>query len=427
MVPAALAAGPGSPERARYLFRQGRGRGRRRSRPNNWESVFGGPAWTRVARRRVVPPPLRHHPARPRLAQPRGGGDVRGRAALLARPRRRRLPGRRRARPVQGGEPARPASASAGQTRRRPSDRRARAWSSAPQRDEPMWDQPEVHDVYRAWRRILDGVRRRPDGRRRGLDPDARSRWRATCAPTSSSQAFNFAWLLAPWSARGLRRRASAGRSTRSAPVGAAPTWVLSNHDVVRHATRYGGGAVGLARARAATLTMLALPGSAYLYQGEELGLEEVDVPPEHAAGPGLVPHRRAGRDGCRVPMPWRGTRPPYGFGPAGRAALAADARRLGRPHRRRAAARTRRRRGRSTARRCGPGAGSHDAGDDVEMSARGPRCSSSAADRSRSSATADTGRSGCRPARSWSPAARSTAACSRRTPRSGCAPESAW
>ena len=93
---------PGSPERARYLFRPGKGRGGAQP-PNNWQSVFGGPAWTRGSPDgRVVPPPLRHLPARPRLAQPRGAGDVRGRAALLARPRRRRLPGRRRARPVQG-------------------------------------------------------------------------------------------------------------------------------------------------------------------------------------------------------------------------------------------------------------------------------------------------------------------------------------
>ena len=99
--------------------------------------------------------------------------------------------------------------------------------------------------------------------------------------------------------------------------VGGAPTWVLSNHDVVRHVTRYGGGERGLARARAATLTMLALPGSAYLYQGEELGLEEVDVPPEDRQDPAWFRTGVAGRDGARVPIPWRGTRSPFGFGPA--------------------------------------------------------------------------------------------------------------
>jgi alpha-glucosidase len=98
--------------------------------------------------------------------------------------------------------------------------------------------------------------------------------------------------------------------------VDATATWVLSNHDVVRHVTRYGGGAQGLARGKAAVLTMLALPGGSYIYQGEELGLEQVDVPHEHRQDPSY--HRGAdeGRDGCRVPMPWSGTDAPFGFGP---------------------------------------------------------------------------------------------------------------
>jgi len=98
--------------------------------------------------------------------------------------------------------------------------------------------------------------------------------------------------------------------------VGGSPTWVLSNHDVVRHVTRYGGGEVGLARAKAATLTMLALPGSAYLYQGEELGLPEVDVADEDRQDPFFFRTGEGGRDGCRVPIPWSGTTAPYGFGP---------------------------------------------------------------------------------------------------------------
>jgi alpha-glucosidase len=80
--------------------------------------------------------------------------------------------------------------------------------------------------------------------------------------------------------------------------------------------TQYGGGDVGLARARAATLTMLALPGSAYLYQGEELGLPEVDVAPEFRQDPLFLRTGEVGRDGCRVPIPWSGTAAPYGFGP---------------------------------------------------------------------------------------------------------------
>ena len=129
-------------------------------------------------------------------------------------------------------------------------------------------------------------------------------------------QAFNFHWLVAPWSAARFREVIT----TTLHAVGlveASPTWVLSNHDVVRHTTRYGGGAVGLARARAAVLAMMALPGSAYLYQGEELGLEQVELEHEHRQDPAY--HRggdEEGRDGCRVPIPWYGDRPPFGFGP---------------------------------------------------------------------------------------------------------------
>jgi alpha-glucosidase len=135
-------------------------------------------------------------------------------------------------------------------------------------------------------------------------------------------QSFNFDWLLAPWSAKAFARVVT-GTFAALSEVHAQPTWVLSNHDVVRHTTRYGGGATGLARARAATLTMLALPGSAYLYQGEELGLEQVDVAPEHRQDPAWIRQQDVagagvGRDGCRVPIPWAGDRPPYAFGPGG-------------------------------------------------------------------------------------------------------------
>ena len=145
--------------------------------------------------------------------------------------------------------------------------------------------------------------------------PPHRRRWLPTCGPTSCSQAFNFAWLLAEWSATAFADVIT-GTLAAVEPVGASPTWVLSNHDVVRHPTRYGGGERGLARARAAALTMLALPGSAYLYQGEELGLEQVEVAPEFRQDPSWFRTGDAGRDGCRVPIPWGGAEPPFGFGP---------------------------------------------------------------------------------------------------------------
>ncbi len=319
----ALAAGPGSHERARYLFRNGRGRGGGRP-PNNWESVFGGPAWTRVPDPSTAP----HHggewylhlfdasqpdldwrnPEVPAMFEDvlrfwldRGVDGFRvdvahGLFKVRSLRDQRDVPRR------EGND--------------LPGDPGDRAMVERTVRDEPMWDQPEVHDVYRSWRRLLEQY----DGDRMAVaeawtrSPESMARY---VRPDELHQAFNFAWLLAPWSARAF---ADVVRGTLEAValVGAAPTWVLSNHDVVRHPTRYGGGPRGLARARAATLTMLALPGSAYLYQGEELGLEEVDVPPEHRQDPSWLHTGKVGRDGSRVPIPWRGTRSPYGFGPAG-------------------------------------------------------------------------------------------------------------
>src|SRR3954453_16320565 len=183
-----------------------------------------------------------------------------------------------------------------------------------PPRDEPMWDQPEVHDVYRRWHRELEDY---PGDRMTVAEAwtqDSESMARYVRSD-EMSQAFNFSWLLAPWSATAFARVIRKTLEDLS-EVEASPTWVLSNHDVVRHPTRYGGGPVGIARARAATLAMLALPGSAYLYQGEELGLENVDVPEDQRQDPAWRRTHSDWRDGCRVPIPWSGDAPPYGFGP---------------------------------------------------------------------------------------------------------------
>jgi alpha-glucosidase len=173
-------------------------------------------------------------------------------------------------------------------------------------------------------------------------------------------QAFNFRFMQTQWRADDLRD-AVTNSFTAADSVGAPTTWVLSNHDVVRHASRLGlpvgtrcpngigagdpqpDAALGLRRARAATALMLALPGSSYLYQGEELGLpDSTDMPDEFRQDPTWARrgHTERGRDGCRVPMPWEGDRPSYGFGPSDRtwlpqpasyAALAVD-RQVGAP-----------------------------------------------------------------------------------------------
>ncbi|MGH3639711.1 MAG: alpha-amylase family glycosyl hydrolase, partial [Mycobacterium sp.] len=93
-------------------------------------------------------------------------------------------------------------------------------------------------------------------------------------------------------------------------------TWTLSNHDVEREVSRYGGGDEGLAKARAMALVMLALPGAVFVYNGEELGLPNVELPDEALQDPvwARSGYEERGRDGCRVPIPWSGDAPPFGF-----------------------------------------------------------------------------------------------------------------
>ncbi|PRX66622.1 alpha-glucosidase [Nonomuraea fuscirosea] len=177
----------------------------------------------------------------------------------------------------------------------------------------PVWGQPEVHGVYRDWRRLLDGY----PGERMAVGEvwtDSPEDLAQYVRPDELHQSFNFAWLQAPWSAPAFRKVIEDTLST--VPFA---TWVLSNHDVVRHRTRYEGTepGTGLARARAALLAMLALPGSAYLYQGEELGLPEVtDLPDEARQDPVFFQSKGElpGRDGCRVPIPWTVDPPSHGF-----------------------------------------------------------------------------------------------------------------
>ncbi|MER6970911.1 glycoside hydrolase family 13 protein [Nocardioides sp. NPDC000445] len=300
----ALAAGPGSAERDRYIFRDGRGPDGDEP-PTNWRSVFGSGAWTRVDGGQWYlhmfdeeEPDLNWR--NPEVAEEfrsvlrfwldRGVDGFRVDVAhgLMKDLRDQKVP--------EGYSPnSDPA-----------------VMYDAGVEDDPMWDRPEVHDVYRDWHKIVASY----PGERMLL-AEAWTQWpadlRGYLRTDEFDQAFNFLWLQSKWSAVEFTE---AIMSTLQAlePSRAWPTWVLSNHDAVRHRTRYGDGPQALARARAATLTMLALPGSAYLYQGEELGLPHVELPPEHQQDPWAKGGN--GRDGCRMPLPWSGHAPPFGFSP---------------------------------------------------------------------------------------------------------------
>jgi alpha-glucosidase len=303
---AALAAPPGSPERARYLFRDGRGPNGDQP-PNDWVSVFGGGAWRRVVEADGTPGQWYLHlfaPEQPDLdwTNPEVRAEF---ESVLRFWFDRGVDGFRI--DVAHGLAKDPDLADI--------DGRFDASGPAPL-GHPHWDQDEVHDVYRRWRAISDGY----DGDRTFVAEawvhDA-ARLARYVRPDELHTAFDFNLLLAPWDAEAMRATIDLSIETLGS-VGAPTTWVLSNHDVVRHVTRYGGGEPGERRARAAALLMLALPGGAYVYQGEELGLEEVtDLPDEVRQDPTFLRTGGAevGRDGCRVPLPWSGDAPPFGFG----------------------------------------------------------------------------------------------------------------
>ena len=329
---AALAAPPGSPERARFIFRDGTGPDAA-APPNRWRSVFGGPAWTRVTEADGRPGQWYLHlfdPGQPDFdwRNPEVGDmfeqvlrfwfdrgvdgfriDVAHGLVKAADLPEWDLP------PHAEGDPDNPT---------------------------PMWDQPEVHDVYRRWRRIAQSYHGRDItfvGEVWVRDPGKLALY---LRPDELPQAFHFDLLIQPWLAPDLRASVQRGLD-RVGSTGATVTWTLANHDVHRAVTRYGrdqhtvrvdpddpvGGtrtrgpidvAQGTRIARAAALVTLALPGSVYLYQGEELALPEVlDIPDDERQDPifrrsGGTEH---GRDGSRVPLPWVADAPSFGFSPA--------------------------------------------------------------------------------------------------------------
>jgi alpha-glucosidase len=317
---AALAAGPGSPERDRFWFRPGRGPNGD-AMPTDWLSNFSGSTWTRTTDPDGRPgdwylhlfsprqPDLnwnhpdvrREHEEILRFWFDRGVAGVRiDSAALLVKdPRLPEVPRN----PGPG--------------------------------EHPNTDRDELHEIYRGWRAVADSY---PGARILVGEiwlPDI-DRFTKYLRPDELHTAFNFDFLARPWAAADLRASIDSTLAAH-APVGAPATWVLSNHDVTRPVTRYGRAdssfafatkrrgtptdlVLGRRRARAAALLVAALPGALYVYQGDELGLDEVqDLPVEQLQDPmyfrsgGVDP----GRDGCRVPLPWSGNRPPFGFSPA--------------------------------------------------------------------------------------------------------------
>ncbi|MFN2478274.1 MAG: glycoside hydrolase family 13 protein [Pseudonocardiaceae bacterium] len=290
---AALVAGPGSRDRARFHFAPGQGPDGAVP-PNNWTSMFGGPAWTRISEPDGSPGEWYLHLYAPE--QPDWNWRDPRTAALFDDVVRfwfdRGVDGLR-VDVAHGlfkaeGLPDCAATATAEPMRLR---------------SNPLaCDREEVHQVYRRWRALADAYS--PPRALIGEINLAPARVVRYTRPDELHQAFAFAFLTAPWDARAWQsiiRELLDCRVRGGAPV----TWVAENHDVVRAPTRYGGGARGTARARAVLLAVLGLPGAAYLYQGQELGLPEVEVPPQVRRDPAWL---RCGlsRDGCRVPLPWR-------------------------------------------------------------------------------------------------------------------------
>jgi alpha-glucosidase len=328
----ALAAAPGSPQRARFAFREGRGTDGAQP-PNDWQSEFGGSAWQRITEADGRPGQWYLHlfaPEQPdlnwenpevraefddilRFWFDRGVDGFRIDVAngLIKDPQFPDLNGL--------VFPLTPEAAALG--------------------EHPHWDRSAVHEIYRGWRSIAGEY---ADSERVFVA----EAWVGNAArlaryvrPGELHSAFNFDFLTSPWLADELRDVIDLTIAAH-AEVGAPPTWVRSNHDVPRDASRLAcdqnglprparvndlldrasDPALGQRRARAAALLTLALPGGAYIYQGEELGLPEVfDIPDESRQDPTWfnTAGRRHGRDGCRVPLPWT-SEPATNFGFSG-------------------------------------------------------------------------------------------------------------
>ena len=333
---AALAATEGSAERDFYHFKDGRGANGELP-PNNWLSLFGGPAWTRITNPDGSAGQWYLHlfdSSQPDLnwANPKVQSAFEDILRFWLD------------RGVDGFRVDQPhAMAKAAGLPDHPDIERAGAGFIEGEASPPMWFQEEVHPIFRKWRQILDSYEgdRAMCGEAYVLPLSFMAKW---VRHDEFNQTFNFRFLNSNWDSKTLFDNINESFEAFDG-VGAPSTWVLNNHDVLRHASRFGGLKVkptdsdgvgpgdpqpdrelGLRRARGATLLMLALPGSSYIYQGEELGLpEHTTLAPEFRQDPTFfrTNGKRVGRDGCRVPLPWEsGTGAANGFNSTGKAWL---------------------------------------------------------------------------------------------------------
>lgn len=321
----ALSSPKGSPERNFYHFKDGKGQDGELP-PNNWVSMFGGPAWTRTRDGQwychlfdssqpdlnwANPEVMREFEDILRFWLDRGVDGFR-----VDQPH---------AMAKQEGLPDHPYVEEAG------------AGFIEGREAPPMWFQDEVHEIFRRWRKILEEYpgERAMCGEAYVLPLSLMANW---VRPDEFHQTFNFRFLDAGWNKAALIAAINESFEAFDG-VGAPSTWVLSNHDVIRHASRFGGdfgratasdgigpenpqpdNELGIKKARGATLFMLGLPGASYLYQGEELGLpEHTTIEPKHRQDPTFerTGGVRVGRDGCRVPLPWEEGEPSNGFSSA--------------------------------------------------------------------------------------------------------------
>ena len=316
---AAINSAPGSREREFYHFKDGRGENGELP-PNNWLSLFGGAAWTRITEKDGTPGQWYLHlfdSSQPDLNW--SNEEVQKAFEDILRFWLDRG--------VDGFRVDQPhAMAKAAGLPDHPDVARAGAGFIEGEASPPMWFQEEVHPIFRRWRKILDSYPgdRAMCGEAYVLPLSFMALW---VRPDEFHQTFNFRFLNAGWQPKALFDTINESFEAFDG-VGAPSTWVLSNHDVLRHASRFGGDygkatdsdgvgpdapqpnrELGLTKARAATMFMLGLPGASYLYQGEELGLpEHTTLAAEFRQDPTFARTggKRVGRDGCRVPLPWQ-------------------------------------------------------------------------------------------------------------------------